>query len=105
MDLGERRQHDPGCACWGARANGWKRPGCHCPIICPRAIAQRVQAHWGTASGAAAPITQAQVQRIHDWLLRLEQVRYAPQPPQQLGTLRRRIQHPFLAPTHPRPVT
>jgi hypothetical protein len=24
-----------------------------------------------------------------DWLLRLEQVRYAPQPAQQLGTLRR----------------
>lgn len=52
-------------------------------------MAQRVQAHWGTASGAAAPNTQAQVQRIHDWLLRLEQVRYAPQPAQQLGTLRR----------------
>jgi hypothetical protein len=48
--------------------------------------------------------TQAQVQRIHDWLLRLEQVRYAPQPAQQLGTLRR-DQHPSLAPTYPRPVT
>ena len=86
----ERRQHDPWLRLLGRTRKRLEAAGLPLPDhLPPRAIAQRVQAHWGTASGAAAPSTQAQVQRIHDWLLRLEQVRYAPQPAQQLGTLRR----------------
>ena len=86
----ERRQHDPWLRLLGRTRKRLEAAGLPLPDhLPPRAMAQRVQAHWGTASGAAAPITQAQVQRIHDWLLRLEQVRYAPQPAQQLGTLRR----------------
>ena len=86
----ERRQHDPWLRLLGRTRKRLEAAGLPLPDhLPPRAIAQRVQAHWGTASGAAAPITQAQAQRIHDWLLRLEQVRYAPQPAQQLGTLRR----------------
>ena len=86
----ERRQHDPWLRLLGRTRKRLEAAGLPLPDhLPPRAMAQRVQAHWGTASGAAAPITQAQAQRIHDWLLRLEQVRYAPQPAQQLGTLRR----------------
>lgn len=86
----ERRQHDPWLRLLGRTRKRLEAAGLPLPDhLPPRAMAQRVQAHWGTASGAAAPSTQAQVQRIRDWLLRLEQVRYAPQPAQQLGTLRR----------------
>ncbi len=86
----ERRQHDPWLRLLGRTRKRLEAAGLPLPDhLPPRAIAQRVLAHWGTASGAAAPSSQAQVQRIHDWLLRLEQVRYAPQPAQQLGTLRR----------------
>ncbi len=86
----ERRQHDPWLRLLSRTRKRLASAGLPLPEhLPPRAIAQRVQAHWSAQTVPFSLQTQAQVQRIHDWLLRLEHARYAAQPAQQLGALRR----------------
>ena len=84
--LWERRQHDPWLRLLQQTRQRLARAGLELPPhLPPRAMAERVQAHFG--SGVAAPLAA--------WLLRLEQQRYAPPAPgapgraAQLRTLRR----------------
>ena len=70
--LWERRQHDPWLRLVADARQRLARAGLALPAhLPPRAMAAQVQAHFG--SDAAAPLAA--------WLLRLEQLRYAPQAP------------------------
>jgi transglutaminase-like putative cysteine protease len=88
----ERSQHDPWLRLLGRARKRLARAGLALPEhLPPRTMAQQVLAHWA-APRPAAPgdgTAPAAVQPIADWLLRLEQVRYAPHPAQQLGSLGR----------------
>ncbi len=77
--LWERSQHDPWLRLLARVRQRLAKAGLVLPdTLPPRSMAQQVTAHFGdSASGLAA------------WLLRLEQVRYAPEPAQQFGALRR----------------
>ncbi|EJE50595.1 transglutaminase-like enzyme, predicted cysteine protease [Acidovorax sp. CF316] len=77
--LWERSQHDPWLRLLARVRQRLAKAGLVLPeTLPPRSMAQQVTAHFGdSASGVAA------------WLLRLEQVRYAPLPAQQFGALRR----------------
>lgn len=77
--LWERSQHDPWLRLLARVRQRLAQAGLALPeTLPPRSMAQQVTAHFGeSASGVAA------------WLLRLEQVRYAPEPAQQFGALRR----------------
>lgn len=77
--LWERSQHDPWLRLLARVRQRLAQAGLTLPeTLPPRSMAQQVTAHFGeSASGVAA------------WLLRLEQVRYAPEPAQQFGALRR----------------
>ena len=77
--LWERSQHDPWLRLLARVRQRLAKAGLPLPeTLPPRSMAQQVTAHFGdSASGVAA------------WLLRLEQVRYAPEPAQQFGALRR----------------
>ncbi|BEU96126.1 DUF3488 and transglutaminase-like domain-containing protein [Acidovorax sp. DW039] len=77
----ERSQHDPWLRLLTQARKRLADKGLELPEnLPPRSMAQRVQQHWGAA---------ASVKPLHDWLMRMEQVRYAPQPAASLGTLRR----------------
>ncbi len=91
--LWERTQHDPWLrllerARKKLAASGLPVP----PQAPPRELARRVAQHFG-------PSAPAQAQALQDWLLRLEQQRYAPAPPGRAGaraslaTLRRDFHH------------
>ena len=74
-----RSQHDPGLRLLAPTRQRLGRAGLVLPDnLPPRAIAQRVQAHFG-----------APAQSLSDWLLQLEQLRYAPRPATELAKLRR----------------
>ncbi|MFN9471828.1 DUF3488 and DUF4129 domain-containing transglutaminase family protein [Acidovorax sp.] len=77
--LWERSQHDPWLRLLARVRQRLAKAGLPLPeTLPPRSMAQQVTAHFGdSASGVAA------------WLLRLEQVRYAPEPAQEFGALRR----------------
>lgn len=77
--LWERSQHDPWLRLLARVRQRLAQAGLTLPeTLPPRSMAQQVTDHFGeSASGVAA------------WLLRLEQVRYAPEPAQQFGALRR----------------
>ena len=84
--LWDRRQHDPWLRLVAGARQRLARAGLSLPAhLPPRAMAVQVQAHFG--SDTAAPLAA--------WLLRLEQLRYAPQasgapgPAAQLRALRR----------------
>jgi transglutaminase-like putative cysteine protease len=75
----ERSQHDPWLRLLARTRQRLARAGLVLPDnLPPRAIAQRVQAHFG-----------APAQSLSDWLLQLEQLRYAPRPATELAKLRR----------------
>ena len=81
--LWERSQHDPWLRLLARTRQRLARVGLPLPdTMPPRAMAQRVQAQFGTPA-----------QGVADWLLRLEQLRYAPQPATELGKLRREFRH------------
>ena len=77
--LWERSQHDPWLRLLTRARQRLAKSGLTLPdTLPPRAMAERVQAQFGdTAQGVA------------NWLLRLEQLRYAAHPAHQLGALRR----------------
>lgn len=77
--LWERSQHDPWLRLLARARQRLAKAGLVLPeTLPPRSMAQQATTHFGdSASGLAA------------WLLRLEQVRYAPEPTQRLGALRR----------------
>ncbi|CAN7542806.1 transglutaminaseTgpA domain-containing protein [Acidovorax sp. LjRoot194] len=76
--LWERSQHDPWLRLLARTRQRLARAGLALPDnLPPRAMAERVQAQFGTPAAAVA-----------DWLLRLERLRYAPDPGVELGTLR-----------------
>ncbi|MFI8615403.1 transglutaminaseTgpA domain-containing protein [Acidovorax sp. NPDC077693] len=76
--LWERSQHDPWLRLLARTRQRLARAGLALPDnLPPRAMAERVQAQFGTPAAAVA-----------DWLLRLERLRYAPDPGAELGTLR-----------------
>ena len=77
--LWERSQHDPWLRLLTRARQRLAKSGLPLPdTLPPRAMAERVQAQFGdTAQGVA------------NWLLRLEQLRYAAHPAHQLGALRR----------------
>lgn len=69
--LWERSQHDPWLRLLARTRQRLERAGLPLPdTMPPRAMAQRVSAQFG-----------APAQGVADWLLRLEQLRYAPTPP------------------------
>lgn len=75
--LWERRQHDPWLRLLEGARQRLARAGLALPAhLPPRAMAAQAQAHFG--SDAAAPLAA--------WLLRLEQLRYAPQVPGGAGS-------------------
>ena len=77
--LWERSQHDPWVRLLRHARQRLARAGLElAPTLPPRAMAERVQAQFGDAG---APVAQ--------WLLRLERLRYAPDPGTELGALRR----------------
>ena len=79
--LWERRRMDPWVRLLGQARERLARSGLPLPPhLPPRAMAERAQAQFGTDAGA-----------VSAWLLRLEQLRYAPAgaPAQALGVLRR----------------
>lgn len=77
--LWERSQHDPWLRLLGRTRQRLARAGLPLPeTLPPRAMAEQVQAHFG-----------AQAAGVAHWLLRLEQLRYAPHPETELRTLRR----------------
>ena len=77
--LWERSQHDPWLRLLARARQRLARAGLALPDnLPPRAMAQQVQAHFG-----------APAQRLSDWLLQLEQLRYAPRPATELAQLRR----------------
>jgi len=79
--LWERSQHDPWLRLLGQARQRLARAGLPLPEnMPPRTMAARAQAQFGPQAAAA-----------HDWLLRLEQVRYAPQPTSALAALRREL--------------
>ena len=77
--LWERSQHDPWLRLLARARQRLARAGLPLPqTLPPRAMAERVRARFGAPAAGVA-----------DWLLRLEHLRYAPNPTTQLGTLRR----------------
>ena len=75
----ERSQHDPWLRLLARTRQRLARAGLALPDnLPPRAMAQQVQAHFG-----------APAQSLSDWLLQLEQLRYAPRPATELAQLRR----------------
>ncbi len=77
--LWERSQHDPWLRLLARSRHRLARAGLRVPDnLPPRSMAQRVQAQFGPAG---APLA--------DWLLRLERLRYAPDPQAGLADLRR----------------
>ncbi len=77
--LWERSQHDPWLRLLARARQRLARAGLVLPpTLPPRAMAERVQAQFGAPAAAVA-----------DWLLRLERLRYAPQPDTALNDLRR----------------
>ena len=77
--LWERSQHDPWLRLLARARQRLARAGLVVPdTLPPRAMAERVQAQFGAPAAAVA-----------DWLLRLERVRYAPQPDTEWSHLRR----------------
>lgn len=77
--LWERSQHDPWLRLLARARQRLARAGLVLPpTLPPRAMAERVQAQFGAPAAALA-----------DWLLRLERLRYAPQPDTALNDLRR----------------
>ncbi|MFN4119366.1 DUF3488 and DUF4129 domain-containing transglutaminase family protein [Acidovorax sp.] len=77
--LWERSQHDPWLRLMARTRQRLAQAGLPLPdTLPPRAMAERVRAQFGASS-----------QPVADWLLRLEQLRYAPHPTQALGELRR----------------
>ena len=77
--LWERSQHDPWLRLLARTRQRLARAGLPLPeTLPPRAMAEQVRARFGTPANAVA-----------DWLLRLEQLRYAPKPTQELSQLRR----------------
>ena len=77
--LWERSQHDPWLRLLARTRQRLARAGLPLPeTLPPRAMAEQVRARFGTPANAVA-----------DWLLRLEQLRYAPKPTQELNQLRR----------------
>ncbi|MNV65337.1 hypothetical protein D3C71_1580290 [compost metagenome] len=81
--LWERSQHDPWLRLLARTRQRLARAGLQLPdTLPPRAMAERVQAQFG-----------APAQGVADWLLRLEQMRYAPQPATELTHLRREFRN------------
>lgn len=77
--LWERSQHDPWLRLLARARQRLARAGLVLsPTLPPRAMAERVQAQFGAPAAAVA-----------DWLLRLERLRYAPQPDTEWSHLRR----------------
>ncbi len=77
--LWERSQHDPWLRLLARVRQRLAKAGLVLPdTLPPRSMAERASAHFGDSAHALAA-----------WLLRLEQVRYAPEPAQRLGALRR----------------
>ena len=77
--LWERSQHDPWLRLLARTRQRLARAGLPLPeTLPPRAMAEQVRARFGTPANAVA-----------NWLLRLEQLRYAPKPTQELSQLRR----------------
>ena len=77
--LWERAQHDPWLRLLARTRQRLARAGLTLPeTLPPRAMAERVRAHFGPQAAGVA-----------DWLLRLERLRYAPHPDTELGALRR----------------
>ena len=77
--LWERSQHDPWLRLLARTRQRLARAGLQLPeTLPPRAMAEQVRARFGPPANAVA-----------DWLLRLEQLRYAPKPAQELSQLRR----------------
>ena len=77
--LWERSQHDPWLRLLARARQRLARAGLVVPdTLPPRAMAERVQAQFGAPAAAVA-----------DWLLRLERLRYAPQPDTEWSHLRR----------------
>ncbi|RLJ39624.1 transglutaminase-like putative cysteine protease [Acidovorax sp. 106] len=90
----ERSQHDPWLRLLARTRKRLTSAGLPLPDhLPPRTMAQKVLAHWGqsgTHPGHAPESAPAQpIQPIADWLLRLEQVRYAAHPAEQLSALQR----------------
>ena len=76
--LWERSQHDPWLRLLARTRQRLARAGLALPDnLPPRAMAERVQAQFGAPASAVA-----------EWLLRLERLRYAPDPGAELGVLR-----------------
>lgn len=79
--LWERSQHDPWLRLLARTRQRLARAGLVLPDnLPPRAMAERVQAQFGLPAAGVA-----------DWLLRLERLRYAPEPGAELGALRRQF--------------
>ena len=77
--LWERSQHDPWLRLLTRARQRLAKSGLTLPdTLPPRAMAERVQAQFGDSA-----------QGVANWLLRLEQLRYAAHPAHQLGALRR----------------
>ena len=77
--LWERSQHDPWLRLLARARQRLAKSGLTLPdTLPPRAMAERVQAQFGDSA-----------QGVANWLLRLEQLRYAAHPAHQLGALRR----------------
>ena len=77
--LWERSQHDPWLRLLTRARQRLAKSGLTLPdTLPPRAMAERVQAQFGDSA-----------QGVANWLLRLEQLRYAAHPVHQLGALRR----------------
>ena len=75
-----RHQHDPWLRLLHAARKSLSKAGIASDDATPpRELAQRARAHWGATHADAA-------QALHDWLLRLETLRYAP-PSSQAATL------------------
>jgi hypothetical protein len=98
----ERSQHDPWLRLLGRARKRLAHAGLPMPDhLPPRTLALQVQRHWAPSNGSngsdgngikaasASSPAATSVQAIADWLLRLERVRYAPDPAQTLRELRR----------------
>ena len=81
--LWERSQHDPWLRLLGRARQRLARGGLPLPdTLPPRAMAERVRAQFGDKA-----------QGVSDWLLRLEQLRYAAHPAHEITALRREFRN------------
>ena len=80
----EKSRQDPWLRMTHHARQQLKKAGLDLPAhLPPRAMAERIRAHWGEDSAAAQPVVR--------WLLRVEQARYAPRPEALLGDLQREL--------------